>query len=59
MQASRKERPDKLLNILLGQGCSPQNIIQPNVSIVLKLRKRVGETGKSAGTVKFRCGPSE
>ena len=52
----RKERPDLLLNILPGQGSSPQNIIQPNVSLVLKLRKLARETGKS---VKFQDGPSE
>ena len=57
--ALRKERPDMLLNILPGQSSSPQNSIQPNVSLVLKLRKLAGEPGKSAGTVRFQGGPGE
>lgn len=45
-----------LLNILPGQGSSPQRVIQPNVSMVLKLRSLAGETDESAGTVRFQCG---
>lgn len=45
-----------LLSTLPGPGSSPQRVIQPNVSTVLKLRSLAGETGKSAGTVEFQCG---
>lgn len=42
-----------LLNFLPGRGSSPQRVVQPNVSMVLKLRSLTGET------VEFQCGPSE
>lgn len=49
--------PGMLLNFLPGQGSSPQRVIQPNMSMMLKLRSLAGETDKSVGTVKFQCGP--